>query len=62
MRIAIHGAAGRMGQRLVALGAADKDLEIVAALEYSEHPQLGQDPSLLFAAFSHRERMGREGS
>lgn len=42
-RIAINGAAGRMGQRLVALGHADSELEVVAAIEYSEHPRLGQD-------------------
>jgi len=32
-----------MGQRLVALGHADKELEIVAALEAAGHPQLGSD-------------------
>ena len=41
-RIAIHGAAGRMGQRLIALGAADPDLKIVAALERAGHPQAGR--------------------
>lgn len=43
IRIAIHGAAGRMGRRLIALGAADPQLSVVAALESAEHPQLGQD-------------------
>jgi len=42
-RIAIHGAAGRMGQRLVALGAADPELAVVAALEAHGHPRLGED-------------------
>lgn len=32
-----------MGKRLVALGSADPDLEIVAALESPKHPRLGQD-------------------
>jgi 4-hydroxy-tetrahydrodipicolinate reductase len=32
-----------MGQRLVALAAADPTLKIVAALEQSEHPWLGKD-------------------
>lgn len=41
--IAIHGAAGRMGRRLVALGATDPELAIVAALDAPAHPQLGQD-------------------
>jgi len=43
LRIGIHGAAGRMGQRLVALGHADADLKIVAALEHAAHPKLGLD-------------------
>lgn len=42
-RIAIHGAAGRMGQRLVALGSADRELKIVAALDSHRHPRFGQD-------------------
>ncbi len=42
-RIAINGAAGRMGQRLIALGSQDESLEIVAALEYAQHPELGRD-------------------
>ena len=43
IRIAINGAAGRMGQRLVALGHADPELEITAALEAVGHPRLGTD-------------------
>lgn len=43
LRIAIHGAAGRMGQRLVALGSADPRLQVVAALEVAAHPLLGRD-------------------
>jgi len=42
-RIAIHGAAGRMGKRLVALAAADDELDVVAALDSPDHPQLGED-------------------
>jgi len=42
-RIAVNGAAGRMGQRLVALGSADSELELGAALEHQDHPQLGSD-------------------
>lgn len=41
--IGIHGAAGRMGQRLVALAAADDQLEVAAALESGQHPRLGED-------------------
>ncbi len=32
-----------MGQRLVALGAADKTLEIVAAIDDVKHPKIGSD-------------------
>ncbi|MGE0605821.1 MAG: 4-hydroxy-tetrahydrodipicolinate reductase [Pirellulales bacterium] len=43
IKVAIHGAAGRMGQRLVALAAADKELQVVAAVESEKHPRLGED-------------------
>ena len=43
IRIGISGAAGRMGQRLIDLGIADKELAIVAALEAEGHPKLGLD-------------------
>ena len=47
VRIAIHGAAGRMGKRLIALGAADPALRVVAAVDMPGHPQLGQDAGVL---------------
>jgi 4-hydroxy-tetrahydrodipicolinate reductase len=43
IRVAIHGAAGRMGRRLVALGAADPSVAVSAALESPDHPRLGED-------------------
>lgn len=43
IQLAIHGAAGRMGQRLVALSAGDAELKLAAALEAPGHPRLGQD-------------------
>lgn len=43
MKLAIHGAAGRMGQRVTALAAKDQKFEIVAALESADHPMLGRD-------------------
>lgn len=46
-RIAIHGAAGRMGQRLIALAGADPQLRLVAALESDHHPALGQDAGIV---------------
>lgn len=41
--LAIHGAAGRMGKRLVALGSADPDFQLVATIDGPTHPALGQD-------------------
>lgn len=43
LKLAIHGAAGRMGKRLIALGSADQEVKLVAALEYPKHPQLAVD-------------------
>jgi len=45
--IAIHGAAGRMGRRLVALGCSDRELKIVAAVDSPNNPDLGKDAGLL---------------
>ncbi len=47
VKLAIHGAAGRMGQRLIALGLADPEVELVAALESAENPHTGEDAGLL---------------
>jgi 4-hydroxy-tetrahydrodipicolinate reductase len=41
--IAINGAGGRMGQRLVALAADDHALKVVAALDAPGAPALGRD-------------------
>src|SRR5687767_4077568 len=46
-RIAINGAAGRMGRRLVALASADPELEVAAALEFAKHTELGKDAGLI---------------
>ena len=46
-RIAIQGASGRMGRRLVALGAADPELTVAAALEHADHDDLGADAGLI---------------
>jgi 4-hydroxy-tetrahydrodipicolinate reductase len=43
IRLAIHGAAGRMGQRIAALAHADPAIDIVAALEWAKHPRIGED-------------------
>ena len=34
VKLAIHGAAGRMGKRLVALSTSDPALRLVAAIEF----------------------------
>jgi 4-hydroxy-tetrahydrodipicolinate reductase len=36
-----------MGQRLIALGAADPELAIIAALEAATHPKIGQDAGVI---------------
>ena len=41
--IAIHGAAGRMGRRLIALASIDRELKVVAAVDSPDCPELGQD-------------------
>lgn len=43
IHLAINGACGRMGQRLVALAAEDPQLHLVAALDHATHPQLNRD-------------------
>ena len=45
--IAIHGAAGRMGRRLIALASMDPALAIVAAVDAPNCPDLGKDVGLL---------------
>ena len=42
-RIAINGACGRMGQRLVALAKEDAQLQVVAAVDSPTHPLFGKD-------------------
>jgi 4-hydroxy-tetrahydrodipicolinate reductase len=43
LKIAISGAAGRMGRRLVALTLEGEGLALVAAVEHDAHTLLGQD-------------------
>ncbi|OYP29796.1 4-hydroxy-tetrahydrodipicolinate reductase [Rhodopirellula sp. MGV] len=43
LRIAVHGAAGRMGRRVIALADADKNIEVIAAIEHDQHSLLGTD-------------------
>jgi 4-hydroxy-tetrahydrodipicolinate reductase len=46
-KIAIIGAAGRMGRRIAALAAENEAFEIVSATEYSGSPDLGKDVGVL---------------
>lgn len=46
IKLGIHGAAGRMGQRLIALAAGDPGLKIVAAIDSPQNPRLGEDAGL----------------
>ncbi len=44
---AIHGAAGRMGQRLIAVGSQLEGIEIVAAIDSTHSKQIGIDAGTL---------------
>ena len=41
VKIAVSGALGRMGQRIMALAGEDKDLEVACGFERQDHPDLG---------------------
>lgn len=43
VHVCIAGAAGRMGQRLVALAREDPELKLAYAMEHSGHPWIGKD-------------------
>lgn len=43
LQVTIHGAAGRMGQRLIALGSQDNDVKLVAAVDSADSPLAGRD-------------------
>jgi 4-hydroxy-tetrahydrodipicolinate reductase len=47
MKLAIHGAAGRMGQRVTAVASQNPRVKIVAALESANHPAIGEDAGLI---------------
>ncbi len=47
LRLAIHGASGRMGKRLIALGSADSRFKIVGAIASSKSSKLGSDSGVL---------------
>ncbi len=43
LKLGVNGAAGRMGQRVVALASGDDALKVVAAYEWAGSSKLGQD-------------------
>lgn len=45
-RTVIHGAGGRMGRRLIALGSVDDGIQVVAALEHAGFTEMGRDAGL----------------
>jgi 4-hydroxy-tetrahydrodipicolinate reductase len=47
IRIAIHGAAGRVGQRLIALAAADPEVAVAAAVDSPQHPRQREDAGVV---------------
>lgn len=47
LNLAINGAAGRMGKRLIALASTDQDFQIVAAIEHAGHPDIGRDAGVI---------------
>ncbi|GIW84825.1 MAG: 4-hydroxy-tetrahydrodipicolinate reductase [Thermogemmata sp.] len=43
VRLAVNGAAGRMGQRIIALAHQESDMQVVAAIDAPTSPALGRD-------------------
>ncbi len=43
LKVVVHGAAGRMGQRITAVTHADPELFVFAAVDSAKSPRLGQD-------------------
>ena len=52
-KIAINGAAGRMGVQLVDLAHRDPELAIVSAVEGPNHPSMGSDAGLPAGLFDY---------
>ena len=50
LKIAVNGAAGRMGRRLVAMIVVEPDVELVSASDREGHPELGRDAGELAGA------------
>jgi 4-hydroxy-tetrahydrodipicolinate reductase len=46
-KLAVIGAAGRMGRRIIALAAESGRFDIVGAIENEKHPEIGKDAGLI---------------
>jgi 4-hydroxy-tetrahydrodipicolinate reductase len=62
MRLIVHGAAGRLGRRIVALAAADPAWEVVAAIVRPGDPRTGRDAGALAGADPTGVSLGPEPS
>jgi 4-hydroxy-tetrahydrodipicolinate reductase len=49
-KIAVVGAAGRMGRRIIALAVESAQFDIVAAIEKPDHPDIGKDAGIAAGA------------
>ncbi len=58
LQLVVHGAAGRMGRRVVALAADDPQIRLVAAIEQATHPSVGQDAIALAGAKGSKLELG----
>lgn len=47
IKLAVVGAAGRMGKRIISLASEDKDFDIVGAVEKKGHPDIDNDAGLI---------------
>jgi 4-hydroxy-tetrahydrodipicolinate reductase len=45
--LVMHGAAGRMGRRILALATEEQVFQVVGAIDHPSHPDLGKDAGLL---------------
>ena len=46
-KVVISGAAGRMGRKLLVMTAEDEELELAGAIDYPQHPRIGESVALL---------------
>jgi len=49
IKLAVVGAGGRMGKRVIALAAESGEFDITAAIERKDHPDIGKDAGLIAA-------------